>query len=174
MGVPTYKVALMMGYQKAHVAGPRGQIISVAIGSPLFPGQWCSLKVGDGTGIYLHGRTKKPMCWWVSEQWLAEGDLIRIETKVAEAGVGRDEKRSIDMIWAVDPSSQLIELRWHGIGYKDWPIMKGRVREVSRTSPEIQRDLSITAVYDAETFASIQDGDAADQNFQGRGGGGTD
>lgn len=170
MTVPVYKVALMLGYQKAHVAGPRGQIIAASIGSPLFPGQWLGLKVGEGSGIYLHGRTKKPMCWWVSEQWLARGDLIQIETKVAEAGVGRDEKRSLSMVWTVDPDASLIELRWPGIGYKDWPIAKGRIREVSRSSPEIERNIHITAVYDGG-FDTDLSGMPASDSFEGRGGG---
>jgi hypothetical protein len=167
MGVPLYKVAVLMGYQKAHVAGPRGQLISVALGSPMYPGQWIELKPGDGTGMYLHARTKKPMRWWVSEQWLAQGDLIRIETKVAEAGVGRDEKRSVEMVWSVESSAELVEVRWRGLGYKDWPLMVGRVREVSRTSPEIARDLSVAAVFH-EGYDIVQDGTSpADQGGHG-------
>jgi len=148
VGIPLYKAAVLMGYQKAHVAGPRGQLIRVSIGSPLFPGQWTELKIGDGSGMYMHGRTKKPMLWWVAEQWLADGDLLKIETKVGEAGVGRDETRSMEMVFSIDPRAPLVEVKWKGLGYRDWPLLKARVREVSRTTPQMERDISITAVYD--------------------------
>lgn len=161
MGVPLYKAAVLMGYQKAGVAGPRGQLISVSIGSPVYPGQWYELKIGEGAGIYMHGRTKRPMCWWVSEQWLADRDLVRITTKVGIAGVGRDDERSMELIFSVDPTAPLVEVKWKGLGYRDWPLLKGHVREVSRTTPQMERDISITAVYD-EGHATPAEGEGAD------------
>lgn len=148
--MPTFKVIALVGYCKAGVSGPRGQVISACLGSPKFPDQWTEVKISEGDGIFLHGRTRKKMLWWLSEQWLIETDLIRVETKVAELGVGRDEDRTMTLIFALDPTCSLVEVRWPGLGYRDYPLLKGRLREISRVSLSDMRELQIRPVREDE------------------------
>lgn len=155
MSFSVYKSTVLIGYQKAGVSGPRGQLISAYLGNPKYPGEWTQIRINEGEGLFLHGRTKKKLLWWLSEQWLAEGDLVRISTKVAETGVGQDEDRTMELTFSMDTSNSLIEVRWPGLGYKDFPLLKGRLREISRTSLGLERELRAHAVLD-EAFDEVR------------------
>ena len=134
MPIPIYKVLAVIGYQKAGVSGSRGQIVSVGYSAPGTTDDWTEFRIGEGDGIYLHSRTKKPMCWWMVEEWLAEGDRVRLQTKVAEQGVGRDDDRTATLLFVVDPAAPVVTVTWQGLGYKNEPLLKGRLVEIARTS----------------------------------------
>lgn len=143
MRIPTYKVVAMVGYQKAGVRGPSGQIIDVSIADPLRQDEWMSVRVGDGDGIYLHQKQNKPMVWWHAELWLAAKDVIKITTKVGILGQGTDEERTMDLLFAVDPNAPLVSVSHPGLGYGGYPILRGRVREIARSSKADTRRMKI-------------------------------
>lgn len=141
--VPAYKVTALVGYQKAGVSGPRGQVVSVHYSQYDYPDDWQEVRIGEGEGAYPHARTLKPMCWWVAELYLASGDKVRLTTKVGIRGVGADEERSWDMMFDVDEKAPVVTLTWNGIGYRHWPLLRGRLREIYRSDKATQRDIRI-------------------------------
>lgn len=137
MRIPIYKVVVTIGYQKAGASG-RGQLIKAAIRDAEDQGDWTDIDKNDGEGVYLHGQ-KKNMMWWSGELWLAIGDKIKISTKVGIVGQGADEDLTMDLIFVVDPSSPLVAVTWPSVGYKGYPLLKGKVREIARASKADER-----------------------------------
>lgn len=137
MRIAVHKVVVTIGYQKAGASG-RGQLIKAAIRDGDDCGDWTEIDKNDGDGIYLHGH-KKNMMWWSGELWLAANDKIRISTKVGIVGQGTDEDLTMDLIFVVDPTAPLVAVTWPGIGYKGYPLLKGKVVEVARASKADER-----------------------------------
>jgi len=140
--VPAYKVTAMVGYQKAGVSGPRGQVVSVHYSQYDYPDDWQEVRWGEGEGAYAHARNKR-MCWWTAELYLASGDKVRLTTKVGIRGVGPDEERSWDMMFDVDEKAPVVTLTWNGIGYRHWPLLRGRLREIYRSDAIKKRDVRV-------------------------------
>jgi len=141
MKIPVYKVVVTIGYQKAGVSGNRGQLIRAFIRDALDQGDWYEIDRGQGDGVYLHA-PKKNMMWWSGELWLGEHDKVKISTKVGIVGQGTDEDLTMDMIFIIEPSAPLVSVTWPGIGYKGYPLLKGRVQEVARSSKADERRIT--------------------------------
>lgn len=133
MRIPIFKAVVTIGYQKGGVSGNRGQLIQAFIRDADDEGDWSEIDKDQGDGIYLHGQ-KKHMMWWSGELWLAASDKIKISTKVGIVGQGADEDMTMDLVFAIDPDAPLVAVSWQGIGYKGYPLLKGKVRELARTS----------------------------------------
>lgn len=134
MEITVYKTCVQVGYQKAGALSSRGMLIQASYGTPSAPGVWTAVDMGKGEGVSLHARTKKPYWWWLADVWLAEGDLLKLTTKVAVAGAGQDEDRSMDLLFSIDPNAGVVEVSWPGIGYKDYPLARGCLREINRST----------------------------------------
>ncbi len=152
MKIPIYKVALVIGYEKAGVSGARGQLVKAEIGRP-DNDERMEIQIGEPEGVWMHGRTKEKKQWWMSVQWLCEGDLVYISVKVGIAGVGTDEDRTADYIFQVDPSVAVIEFGPHGVGFKDYFIAKGRLRMVAGLSKAEERQVKQIEPLATEEFA---------------------
>lgn len=161
MRIPIYKVAIQVGFQKAGVLGPRGQLIRAEFGHPNQE-KWTEVRICEGDGARLDPKTKRPMVWWMSEQWLSQGDLIRVSTKVAQAGVGVDEDRTMDLLYQVDPSQSVVEVKWSGVGYKNYFLLKGCLRELARSSRAEQRQIKEIDPVTAEGFGEVRYAGACD------------
>lgn len=141
MIIDVYKTVAVVGYQKgvAHGAGGLGQLVRCWYGSPERPDEWTEIQMGRDDGVYLNEKSKQPVAWWAAELWLAAGDLVKIETRLARIGIGQDANRSADLMYRVDPSSPLVEVAWPGVGFKDYYLLKGYLAEVMRSTKAEQR-----------------------------------
>lgn len=162
MKIPIYKVGLVVGYEKAGVTNSRGQLVRAFIGRP-DSDEKMEVQLGEPPGVWMHARTKQQRQWWMSEQWLAEGDLVRVVMKVGIAGVGIDEERTGEMLYQVDPNEKVREVGVAGVGFKGYYLVKGRLHELARTSEAQRRQLvEIDPMseegYDEVRYLEVSDG----------------
>lgn len=141
MIIDIYKTVAVVGYQKgaAQGAGGLGQLVRCWYGSPERPDEWTEVQMGKDDGVYLNEMTKQPIRWWAAELWLAAGDTLKVETRLARIGVGQDGNRSADLMYRVDPAAPLVEVAWPGVGFKDYYLLKGYLVEIMRSTKAEQR-----------------------------------
>jgi hypothetical protein len=92
---------------------------------------------------------KRRQLWYVAEIECSPKDTIEIESFV-KTNDGIDEKMTWKRIYEVDPEEEVLEVREHGsVGHRNFPILKGRVREVMSYSKHDRRMDEILGLFES-------------------------
>jgi hypothetical protein len=73
------------------------------------------------------GRRKRES-WWGGSIDLFPGSAVRVETKVGVRGSGPDTERTTCQSFLVDAESDLTTVALPRVGYRHYPLLKGRLR----------------------------------------------
>lgn len=135
-----------IGYSKAAGGRKAGQRISVFVDDVE-----CTLgSEGKYLTSFLEG--KKGQLWYFWKDEVRSGAVIRLEVQTGVVGVGQDERRTFDAVYVMDDSVAVQELNVQGVGYKGYPLLKGRFRELGSVSGEDRREAEIDTFLADENF----------------------
>jgi hypothetical protein len=142
-------VIYQIGFRKS--AGNRkgeGQIVSVSINQ-------VDMDIDTSCGKYLtsivEGR-RTGSIWFLRKDKVMAGDVIRMVVKTSVARVGVDEKRTFEAMFYVDEDAPVREVFYPGVGHSGYPILKGRVTELTFHSEDDKRKQDIDLFLDEEDF----------------------
>lgn len=124
------QIILTIGYRKA-IRTKDGQLIKAYINKD---------EVSRKDGEYQHDRTTPGMAWYLARRDVPPESEIKVEVKTGIIGVGTDENRTFEMVFIADPEAEVIEVKSPQLGYKNRPIIKGRLRQISYLSEADKRE----------------------------------
>ncbi len=76
-------------------------------------------------------------CFYLAEVEADPGDRIHIRCQTGLRGKGQDEIRTFDYLFVVGSETDQVEEKvMSGVGFHRYPLIKGRVRELSNVSAE--------------------------------------
>lgn len=88
--------------------------------------------------------------WWAVSLDLEEGQVIRLETKVGARGKGQDSDRTTEQWFTVNPDYPVIEIRVPKVGFKRYPLLKGKLQTISAKTLQEEKDALIENLLDIE------------------------
>jgi len=88
--------------------------------------------------------------WWAVSLDLQEGQVIRLETKVGARGKGQDSDRTTEQWFTVNPDYPVIEIRVPRVGFKSYPLLKGKLQVISAKTMQEEKDALIENLLDIE------------------------
>ncbi len=132
------KVLLQIGYRKAVGFRKEGQLIRTYVDD-----EECTW--GDGEGIYLTPQTaaSKGILWYMWRGEVHSESTIRICVNTSLVKIGPDEDRTFESLYFVEESAPEREVIIPGVGYKNYPLIKGRITEVASVSKTEERVANI-------------------------------
>jgi len=97
-----------------------------------FPGYWLTPQQSEKT---------RYMMWHLCDLDVEEGANIKISVKTGIRNQGKDEARTVDMFFRMgSEADEIVEIRIPGVGFRHYPILKGRVIELKSESTEQTRE----------------------------------
>jgi hypothetical protein len=139
----SFKVLVQIGYQKS--AGRRpGQLVKAFICFRSGGEEEIQWSKDPEQGRYLSDRSHKNMAWFLASRSISDGDSIRVEIFTGSQGQGEDPNLTQKRIYLFDESAPVREFVITNVGFKRFPILKGRFHEVESVSKrdEIERELT--------------------------------
>lgn len=127
------QVILTIGYRKA-LRTKDGQLIRAYINND---------EVSRKEGEYLHDRTVPGQAWYLAVRDIPPESEIKVSVKTGIVGIGTDENRTFEMVFIANPNAELIEVKSPLLGYKNHPIIKGRLIQTSHISEADKRQQKI-------------------------------
>lgn len=88
--------------------------------------------------------------WWAVSLDLEEGQVIRLETKVGARGKGQDSDRTTEQWFTVNPDYPITEIRVPKVGFKRYPLLKGKLQTISAKTLQEEKDALIENLLDIE------------------------
>lgn len=130
------KVIIQIGYRKISNRSREGQLVQAWLND--VECSWSTL--GDG-GRYITSRadSSKGYLWYLWQGLVSPEDVIRLSVKTSLAKVGTDERRTFEALYSVREESAVREIMFPGVGYKGYPLIKGRVVEIASVSEQDKR-----------------------------------
>lgn len=141
------RVVIQIGYTKSFGHRKEGQKLSAFIND--VECTWAD-KTGHFLTSYLD--TKKGKLWYLCTEEVEHGDAIRVQVFTTIAGVGKDERRTLEMVYAADENASIQEVEISGVGMKGYPLLKGRLVSLGSVSEADNREAEAEAVLDDENF----------------------
>jgi len=68
---------------------------------------------------------------------------LKIEVKTFLPGIGIDEEKTFETLYYVDEKAPVRSIEMNNVGMKAYPILKGRVLEISSVSKEDERKADV-------------------------------
>ena len=140
-------VAYQIGFRKS--SGNRrgeGQIVSVSIND-------VEMDMDTSCGKYLTSIVeglRTGSVWFLRKDKVMPRDIIKIVVKTSVAKMGVDEKRTFEASFYVDKDAPVKAVYYPGVGYEKYPILKGRVSEVTFFSEDDKRKKDIDLFLDED------------------------
>jgi len=78
--------------------------------------------------------------WWACNLELPHGAVIKLETKVGVAGRGQDSDRTTEQWFLVNPDYPITEVRVPRVGFKSYPLLKGKLETISSKTQQEEKD----------------------------------
>lgn len=126
---------LQFGFKRAFRLG---QVVKVSIGG---------VEVSkSGMQFISNPAKRRTECWWAGSLTVAAGETIELETMAGVPGMGPDTERTSHQWFIADPEAEIREIEIDGIGYKGYPLLKGRLRPISTQSQHDTQLSSLDAV----------------------------
>ena len=123
------KVAIQIGYKKGR------QVIEAWVNES-------SCSAQEDNGMFLTSRAdtnKKGAFWYLWSNEVSTGDVIDISVKTGIPGVGQDENLTFEASYMVDENVDVREVIIPGVGMGNYPLIKGRLVDVSFVSEADKR-----------------------------------
>ena len=100
----------------------------------------------DNSGKYIttqKDRVARRTIWYMYDIDLQPIDVLKLEVKTYLPGIGIDEERTLESLYYVDDESPVRCIELSGVGFKGYPMIKGRVLEIGSVSAEDKRKADI-------------------------------
>ncbi len=136
------RVIVQVGWQKTKRDGQKlsATVNGDEINWDTFPGRWLT-PMSD----------REWRCWHLCELDLETGDQITIQCKTGLRRKGKDEDRTFDMIYVVGTDTDDVEeVVRQGVGYSNYPLIKGRVQTLADVSEADRRQRGLEQFLDME------------------------
>jgi hypothetical protein len=137
------RIVVQIGFRKTV---KEGQLIAVTVNSQeidrdCYPGKYLN--------DLAHRHTNS---WYLAELDCKEGDIIVIDVKTGIRQRGQDENRTFRTTFRVDPTMEITTYEVPNVGMWGFPLLKGRVEEISTVSKVDERRNEAEALLDDEGF----------------------
>jgi hypothetical protein len=139
------KIAFQIGYKKALGKSREGQLVQVSINDQ-------EISFDEKCGKYLTSMLdarRRGFLWFLYKAEVDSSDIIRLVVKTVSGGVP-DEKRTFESFYSINEDSPVRTISISGVGHSKYPLLKGRVMEISSFSKEDERAASIEDFLDDE------------------------
>ncbi len=135
------RIIVQIGFRKNV---KEGQIVAVSLNGndvdrDAIPGQYLT----DMAHRYTN-------CWYLGELECVDGDVIVIEAKTGIRQKGPDDKRTFRMSFSVNSKAAVRTVEIPNVGQWGYPLLKGRVEEVSSITKADERRQSAESMLDGE------------------------
>lgn len=132
------RVIVQIGYLKSGGRRREGQLIRAWVDEIE-----CSWH--DDAGRYLTSRAEasRGQLWYLWQSDVEAEGVIRIEVKTSLRGIGPDEGRTFESLYYLSPEAPVREIEVRGVGYKGYPLLKGRLVEMGTVSKQDEREADI-------------------------------
>lgn len=131
------KVFAVFGFKKTR---KDGAVVSITI-----DGQEVSNGSG-GTQFISNPAFRGRESWWAFTRELYEGQVIKLRTTAWVPGRGHDTDRTTEQWYTVNPDYPMVEIRLPKIGYKKYPLLKGKLQMISATTEQEATDAKIESM----------------------------
>lgn len=88
--------------------------------------------------------------WWAIALELEEGQVVKLETKVGVSGKGQDSDRTTEQWFTVNPDYPIEEIRVPKVGFRRYPLLKGKLQTISAKTLQEEKDAVIEDLLDIE------------------------
>lgn len=132
------RVIVQIGFLKAAGRRREGQLVRAWVNDIE-----CSWQ--DEVGKYLTSRAEaaRGTLWYLWQGDVSPDDVIRVSVKTSLRQIGTDEARTFESLYYVNESAPVREINVRGVGYKGYPLLKGRVVEMGTVSKQDEREADI-------------------------------
>jgi len=132
------RVIIQIGYLKSGGRRREGQLIRAWVDEIE-----CSWQ--DDAGRYLTSRAEaaKGTLWYLWQGEVEPEGVIRVQVKTALRGIGADEGRTFESLYYLNSEAPVREIEVRGVGYKGYPLLKGRLVEMGTVSKQDEREAEI-------------------------------
>lgn len=133
----TLRIFALFGFKKSF---KEGYVVNVYVDDVKLTGD------SEGAQFVSNPAHRGREAWWVTSLELNEGSVIRLETKAGVRGKGQDSDRTTDQWFAVNPDYPVVEIRVPRIGFKRYPLLKGKLHTVSSQTEQEAKDAVIESL----------------------------
>ena len=138
-------VLIQVGYQKS-VGKRSGQLVKAFLVYKSGLEEEVNWSTDPDHGKYLTDRSDihSGMCWYLAKRFLGDGDQVRLEIFTGHRGKGEDTRLTQKRMYVLDPTSPVREFFIPHVGFRKFPVLKGRFLDVAAVSKrdEVERDLA--------------------------------
>lgn len=130
------RVVFQIGYCNS---GKKNQSISAFIND-------CKVAWGDDSGFYLtthKDRILKNMVWYMYEADLGVEDVLTLKVETFLKGIGKDHELTFDILYYPDDTAPIKSVEMSNVGMRGYPLVKGRLLEISSVSADDERKREI-------------------------------
>jgi hypothetical protein len=134
----TFLVLIQTGFQRS--AGRRpGQLVKAFLVFKDGGEEAISWSQDPEQGKYLTDQIdRQKMVWYMSKKFLTHGDSLRLEIFTGSRGLGEDPNLTKKVIFVLDENAPVRELAFPNVGFKRFPLVKGRLLQVDEVSKRDQ------------------------------------
>ena len=100
----------------------------------------------DNSGRFLtthKDRVLRQTVWYMYDLDLQPKDVLKLEVRTYLGGIGVDEERTFESLYYSDDESPVRNIEMSGVGFKGYPMLKGRILEIGSVSEEDKRKADI-------------------------------
>lgn len=102
-------------------------------------------------GQYLTDRIdRQKFVWYMSKKYMSNGDTLRMEIFTGVRGLGEDPSLTKKIIYVLNEDAPVRDFIVTNVGFKRFPLVKGRFLEVQETSARDQREVELSSMIDDE------------------------
>jgi hypothetical protein len=138
-----FQILVQVGYQKS-IGRRHGQLVKAYVCFKTGGEEEIQWSSDPSLGKYLTDRSHQQMCWYMATRSISDGDSLRIEIFTGSRGAGEDPNLTQKVLYLFDESAPVREFTIPHVGFKKFPVLKGRFHEIEAVSKrdEIERDLT--------------------------------
>ena len=140
------RVVVQIGFKRSRREGQKicARIVTAneSISWTNYPGRWLTSVAQRAT-----------CCWHLCELDLNVGDVISVICHTGLRGLGPDEKRTFAHIYRIGlDTDPVLTVEIPGVGHGKYPVVKGRLIEMSEVTAEDLREKDVEQFLDEENF----------------------
>jgi len=140
------RVLVQIGFKRTRKEGQKISARIVTANEPVgwtnYPGKWLTAVA-----------ERQTVCWHLCELELEPGMVLSVTCHTGLRGLGPDEKRTFSHVYRVGSETDpVLSVEIPGVGHGKYPVVKGRLIEMSEVTAEDLREKDVEQFLDEENF----------------------
>ena len=135
------RIVVQIGYQKARGRRRQGQLVRAYHNDLEL--SWSSFSCAEGKYLTAKSDAQKGFLWYLCDLDLEDSEVLKLEAKTSILGAGVDEQKTFEALYVVNHDAPVREIFVPGVGFKGYPLLKGRILEMGSVSAADNRKLEI-------------------------------